>query len=201
MGRITTSPPSPAIIVAALALVAALAGTAIAGPGETTSALTKSKVKKIATRQINALVPGIADEQITRRAPDLSVAHANSANTATNATTANSATQAENAINAANAASAQPAAFAHVSGTGVLDVANSKNVGSVSRVGEGVYCFSGIPFAPRGGQATVDPIGGMDEHAQFDRGLGDCPGAQPGVDTFDATGALSDAPFYVVFYE
>jgi hypothetical protein len=66
--------PSPAIVVAVLALIAAVAGTAVAGPDATTSALTKSNVKKIAAKQVNALAPAIADEQITRRAPGLSVA-------------------------------------------------------------------------------------------------------------------------------
>jgi hypothetical protein len=74
--------PSPAILVAMLALVAALAGTALAGPDATPSALTKSKVKKIAKKQINKLVPGIADAQITARAPGLSVARADTAGNA-----------------------------------------------------------------------------------------------------------------------
>ena len=68
--------PSPAILVAVLALVAALAGTALAGTGATTSKLSKKKVVKIADREINKLASG------------LSVAHA---------TTADTAAQAENA--------------------------------------------------------------------------------------------------------
>jgi hypothetical protein len=57
MGSITR--PSPAIIVAIVALVAALAGTAVAGPGADTSAkkVTKAKVKKIANKQINKALP------------------------------------------------------------------------------------------------------------------------------------------------
>jgi len=70
---------TPAIVVAALALVAALAGTAIAGPDAHTSAINKKKVKKI------------ADKQIQAAAPDLSVASAKTADTATTATTAGSA--------------------------------------------------------------------------------------------------------------
>jgi hypothetical protein len=67
MGRLSRgSRPSSAIAVAVLALVAALAGTALAGPQATTSAINKKKVKKIASKQIHKL------------APDLSVANANS---------------------------------------------------------------------------------------------------------------------------
>ncbi len=61
---------SPAIGVAGVALVAALTGTALAGPDATTSAITKRKVKRIAAKQINALAAG------------LSVNHANTAGTA-----------------------------------------------------------------------------------------------------------------------
>ena len=82
MKRIRDTRPSPAIIVAALALVAALAGTAIAGSDVQSSALSKKKVKKIAKKQ--------AKKQINKLAPGLSVAHADSADSAT---TADSATQ------------------------------------------------------------------------------------------------------------
>lgn len=55
--RIVSARPSPALVVAVLALVAAVAGTAIAGPGASTSAITKSKVKKIANKQIDKRLP------------------------------------------------------------------------------------------------------------------------------------------------
>ena len=54
------------MVVAAVALVFAVAGTAIAGPGAISSKISKSKVKKIAKKQINKAAPG------------LSVAHADS---------------------------------------------------------------------------------------------------------------------------
>jgi hypothetical protein len=83
--------PSPAILVAVLALVAALAGTAIAGPTATVS-VSKKKVKKIAKKQ--------AIKQINKLAPGLSVASAETANTADSANTANTAAQAQNASTA-----------------------------------------------------------------------------------------------------
>lgn len=52
MGKwIGSGRPSPALIVAVIALVAALAGTALAGTDGLTKAVTKSKVKKIAKTQ------------------------------------------------------------------------------------------------------------------------------------------------------
>jgi hypothetical protein len=69
MSGIARRRPSPAIIVAVVALVAALAGTAVAGPGAETSKITKAKVKKIANKQINKRLPwktaDIADDAVT----------------------------------------------------------------------------------------------------------------------------------------
>ena len=48
--------PRPAVIVAAIALVFALAGTAIAGPDALTNKITKSKVKSIAAKQANKVL-------------------------------------------------------------------------------------------------------------------------------------------------
>jgi hypothetical protein len=62
--------PSPAMVVAIVALIAALGGTAVAG-----GVLNKKKAKKI------------ANSAITKRAPGLSVAHAKSADSAGSANT------------------------------------------------------------------------------------------------------------------
>jgi hypothetical protein len=58
MNRLKHGRPSPALIVAVMALVAALAGTAVASnPQATSSAITKKKVKKIARKEANKLLP------------------------------------------------------------------------------------------------------------------------------------------------
>ena len=55
--------------IALVALVAAVAGTAVAGPGADTSKVTKAKVKKVANKQINKRLPwktaDIADAAVT----------------------------------------------------------------------------------------------------------------------------------------
>jgi hypothetical protein len=86
-----------AFLFAVLALVAGAAGTAVAGPDASSSAISKKKVKKIATKQINKLAPG------------LSVAHAESADTATNAENADNAASANSALSAQSALSARTA--------------------------------------------------------------------------------------------
>jgi hypothetical protein len=89
--------PSSGVLVGVLALVAAVAGTAVAGPTATTSKLSKKKVVKIADQEINKLAPG------------LSVAHAESANTANTATNADNAVSADTALSAQSALSADTA--------------------------------------------------------------------------------------------
>jgi hypothetical protein len=116
---------------------------------------------------------------------------------------AGNATNAVNATNATNASSAQPVAFAHVTEGGALVTAMSKNVGSAVRDAEGVYCLSGLPFTPRGGQATVNIAGSANQFAQIGFGAtcANDPNAQVIVDTFDSDdGSPSDAPVFVVIY-
>jgi hypothetical protein len=78
MGLIERRRPSPWMLVAVAALTFAIAGTALAGTGAV-SKLTKSSVKKIANNQINKAAPG------------LSVAKAVSAENAASATNATNA--------------------------------------------------------------------------------------------------------------
>jgi hypothetical protein len=113
------------------------------------------------------------------------------------------ASTATNASNATNAANAQPVAFAHVSAKGVLDSANSKNVGAVAVAAEpatkNTYCFSGLPFTPRGGQATVDFNDSGEQFAQFALGtVGGCP-ANTQAFVFTAPTTIP-AGVFVVFY-
>ena len=81
---------SPALAIAILALVAGVTGVAVAQPAAK-KAVTKKKVKKIATKQINKLAPG------------LSVASAANATNAENAKSADDADHAASADNATNA--------------------------------------------------------------------------------------------------
>ena len=68
MKRLKSGRPSPAIIVAVVALVAALAGTAVAGPGAVSSKLTKAKVKLVSQKQ--------ARKVLRQEAPNLTVGSA-----------------------------------------------------------------------------------------------------------------------------
>jgi hypothetical protein len=63
MRRLGISPPPPALIVGVIALVAALAGTAVAErAGTSAKAVTKKKAKSIANDQIDARLPWGSEE-------------------------------------------------------------------------------------------------------------------------------------------
>lgn len=95
-------------------------------------------------------------------------------------------------------------AFAHVLSTGSLDATNSKAVTStnLARAATGTYCFSGLNPAPRNAVASVGNTGAgsiiVVDLGQF----GVCPaGTQVSVRTFSNTAAttLSDTEFMVQF--
>ena len=61
MGRLINRRPSPALFVAVIALVAALAGTAVAEQATTSAKpVTKKKAKKISIKQINKAAPTLS---------------------------------------------------------------------------------------------------------------------------------------------
>jgi len=94
----TRKHPSPAMVVAAVALTFALAGSAVAGTDGLTRAITKSKVKTIANKQANKVLNG--------REASLNVNGAKTANSA-NTVAANGVDTAalqDNAVNSAKVA-------------------------------------------------------------------------------------------------
>jgi hypothetical protein len=167
-GRIRSSRPSPAIIVAVLALVAALAGTAVAGPNASTSAVSKKKVKKIAKKQ--------AVKQINELAPGLSVANAVNAQ---NAATADNAANAGDATNLGGVAASDyrryggaiPSGKTVVGGWGLSDA--NLSAGQVAAVETVQFPMpapvnladSDVNFAPSASAQDDDPActGGVDQ--------------------------------------
>ncbi len=157
--------PSPAMVVAIIALVFAVAGTGVASVA-TISALNKKEKKQ--TRNI-------AKSEISKAAPGLSVA--------------------DSAKLGGLPASSYSLRTATVAGNGALDAAHSDGVtqANVTEPVSGVYCFDGLSPAPRtvvashaGGQATVQTQTQMP-------GQGQCTGKQFSVATVnDANGLVPD---------
>jgi hypothetical protein len=173
----------PAIVLATAVVIAAMSGVAFAGSTKT-SELTPAQVKKIAK--------SVADAEVARLAPGLSVRSARTASVATSARA--------------------PAMYAQVtSGGGVTTNSQGIAQGNVIRAHAGLYCFVGLSSVPKGGVVTVDSAipgpGSGGDLAQVGLGrivhrlVGECPdGTQAYVVTFTPTGEIVDDPFFVVFW-
>ena len=142
----------------------------------------------------SARVRRIANQEINKRAPGLSVGNAVSAQSANTANTANT------------ASSANPVLFARVAADGTVDPAFSKGVvsGNVTAPFAGLYCFSGLP-AIMGGQVTPDLTNGLfSEFGQFGFGnaLGNCPPAtQFFVALIVVPNSFAGGPFFLHLYQ
>jgi hypothetical protein len=79
MRRLKRSRPSPALIVAVVALVAALAGTAVAADPLATTSVSKKKTKKIAKKQANKAVDAFATATFPISGADLATIEERSA--------------------------------------------------------------------------------------------------------------------------
>ena len=113
-----TKRPSPAIIVAVVALAFAMVGTAVAGTDGLSAKLTKSKVKSIAKKQ--------ADKELKANVSRL--ARRTSPTTPTNATTAANATQLNGQSSSAYASSATAVRYVTVLANGTIVDAETKGV-------------------------------------------------------------------------
>jgi hypothetical protein len=174
MRQLRHSRPNSALAVAILALVAAMAGTAVAGSDVQSSAVSKKEVKKVAKKQ--------AKKQINKLAPGLSVASAETANSANPIAFAQ--VSASGAVNPANS-------------KGV----SSGNVTAGNK--PGIKCFKGLGFTPKGAVVTVDGNDSGDDFATFSLGRGSTQcsaGTQGFVSIFDLAFTSENAGFFIVFY-
>jgi hypothetical protein len=106
---------------------------------------------------------------------------------------------ADKANSATFAESANPAAYAKVSASGVLDAANSKGIEAVKETEAGVYCVT-VAFTPKGAQVTpqFNGIGSTDAFARIG-GAASCPSPQIEVQEWNG-GVKVEAPFFLVAY-
>lgn len=97
------------------------------------------------------------------------------------------------------AAVAQPRAFANVKPDGTVTRSRGVRQADVTVVGGETYCFRGLPFQPRGGQAAIDYSEANidDDELHFDVGSGG--GCPAGTQAF-VWGPNGPLGFYIVFY-
>jgi phage gpG-like protein len=160
------SGPSPAMVVACVALSLALAGSAVAGTEALNKAVTKSKVKKIAKKQGKKQ----ANKVLNQRESSLNVNSANTANTATNAT------------NAETAVVGAPRAYAGIAADGsLLPGYPNKGIAAnqVINPQPGAYCFT-LGFTPVTAAANAEAEAAEDGILSIQLVPGnftDCPGS------------------------
>lgn len=169
-----------AMVVAVIALSFVLPDSAVAETDTVARAISTARVKRIAR--------SVANQEIGKRAPGLSVGSAVSAQSANTASSAN------------------PVLFARVNADGTVDPAFSKGVGSgnVTAPVAGLYCFSGLP-AIMGGQVTPDLTNGLfSQLGQFGFGTagGNCPPAtQFFVALIVVPNSFAGGPFFLHLYQ
>jgi hypothetical protein len=137
-------------LVVCMAIVAALAGTALAGSGAETSAITKSKVKRIVGKEVAKLAPTLHVASADTAGTADSAKSADTASTATSANTANSAQTAANA----DALGGDPAASF---GSGLVFGSAVDFPAGNSGVGHTPYGVTGIS-TPTSGTPAVTPV-------------------------------------------
>jgi hypothetical protein len=169
------SRPSPAMIVAALALVLAMAGTAIAGPGAVDK-ITKSKVRSIADKEINKKAPGLSVDNAAKLGGQPASAFA-----------------ASSAVR-----------FVSIAANGTIEAARSQGVSqaNVTTNGAGNYCINGLNPAPRNAQASL-PFNGTPFNAQVYVQFGPtgpCAGAQVWISTFTPGNVPTNMPVLVALF-
>jgi hypothetical protein len=188
MRKIRAETPSPSMIVAIVALIFAVTGTAVAGVAAV-SVLNKKEKKQ--TRNI-------ARNEIKKAAPRLSVANATNAQNAANA----------DKLGGQSASSYAPATTlrtATVAGNGTVDAAHSDGVnqGNVTRATAGLYCFNGLSPAPRSVVASIIAQGGASDiqtQVRLYPTTGLCAGSQIDVATIDDANNLVDRAFSVFIH-
>lgn len=169
--------PSPAMVVAIVALMVALGGSAYAaaklnGKNIKNGTITGNKLKnktigtgKLSTSAVNALKGQKGDA-------------------------------------GAKGADGTALAFARVAFNGTVDTSRSKGIGqaNVTHTNPGVYCFSGLSFTPKNVVATLEaPINNNDLIYASIPDTTLCPAGQITVHTLQVGGAVQNATFYVAF--
>jgi hypothetical protein len=204
------------MIVATAALVLAASGSAVAATSlvsgdqlirKDSLSGNRLRARTITSRQIDMRKLGTVPSAQVARYAGLAL-HAGSADSATNATTAANAS----ALGGVAASSFAPVLYVHVYANGTIDPNQSKNMGGVTITQRklSAYCFSGLPFTPRGGSATIDfalgSQGGSQELAELtiappgEHAIDCQPGENVEVSTASNPGNFSPEAFYLVLY-
>ena len=184
--------PSPAMIVALLALCVALGGSAYAanqinGKNIRNGTITGKKLhdRTITSRQISrSTVRALKDRRGLRGPRGFKGSKGDKG--------------------PAGASGTALAGYARVNGSGTVDTMRASGISqsNMSHTITGIYCFVNLAFTPKNVVATLEaasPPSKLLIYASIpDPGLG-CPAGAVTVQVTDSTGAATNAPFYIAF--
>jgi hypothetical protein len=187
--RIKLKMPSPAMVVALLALCVALGGSAYAasqfnGRSIKNGTITGSKLhnRTITSRQIARSTVRALKDRRGLRGP-----------------------RGYKGPKGDKGADGTALAYARVGGDGTIDTTRAKGIAqaNMSHTSAGIYCFVSLPFTPKNVLATLEPTATGDELAYASipaptPSLGCAAGAVT-VQVKHSGGAAVNAPFYVSF--
>lgn len=195
--------PSPAMVVALLALFVAMGGSVYAA--STINGKTVKKNTLPGNRVKTSSLPGNKLKQKTVTGNRLK--NDTITGTQINEATLGTVPSATTATTATTALSASPPAYAHINADGSVDSANSHNIGNanVTHPEEGVYCLTGLTVKPHVILAEVDSKDGpgVTEASVFSNGFACPPGANAEIVTYEPdTIEFTDyfGGFYVVIF-
>ncbi len=196
--------PSPALVIALIALFVALGGSSYAA----INALPKNSVgakqlKKNAVTGVKIKKGAVTASKINPSGLTVpSATHATSADSATNATNATNASQLQGHP-AGDFASSTAVRVVTINADGTIVAGSSSGIAqsNVTHPAAGKYCINGLSPTPKAGVAT-HRFGGNFQSQIFvePTPAGVCNGNQIGVATYDSTNTLSNQPITVVIF-
>ncbi len=204
MKRMLSHRPTPATVIACLALVDALSGTSYAAVAKL---LPKNSVGSAQVINGSLQTIDLSKKARTALKGQRGPRGTQGLQGATGATGATGA-KGDKGDPGTPGADGTAVAYAHVLPTGTLDATQSKNIVSVARPLNGFYCFD-LSITPKNAVATIVTYDGTSTYTGFigvdiRPGLSgtSCPATQSDalVRVFDAANSgLMNAPFYIAF--
>ncbi len=201
MRHILRRKPSPAMVVALIALFVAMGGVSY---GVATGTIDSRELKNntIRSKDIrNSQVYGKDIRNSTIRSSD--VRNNDLTGTDINEGTLNIPAQ-NVVVNPAQPSGIGPAGYARINAAGAVDEAQSLNIAdaNVTNPSAGRYCFNNLPFDPKSVQVTGEFSVQFDHFATtkpFDHFA--CPGAEDAGVTVTANNATAtNGPFFILFH-
>ena len=189
--------PSPALVIAVIALVVAVGGTSYAALTLPKGSVGAKQLKKnsVGKKQLKKnSVTSVKVKNGSLKSIDFGSGELPKGDKG------DKGDRGTNGTNGTNGVNGSAVAFAHVNANGTLDSAKSKNITATSQVGAvpGYYCIN-VAVPVKNIVATVDNIGDFTTSATFGDPLTSCPVGTDVTVLTDFAGTGTDLKFFIAF--